>query len=422
MPLSFLARRKPAAVRLLTLWLGAGLSNAALALPFAAESLDHRIEAAASYLHAQVDEQGLMVYRRNVSTGKIAQGRYNVLRHAGSLLALAEYHQEHPPDAAQTNAIERAFGFLRHCCLAPAGKGAEGLAVWSPPELVGGRRQYAVAKLGGAGLTLAAMAQWRRLKPEAVRLVEMQELGRFIVSMQAGDGRFRSLHAHASGQHDPAWVSLYYPGEAALGLILLYEHDGDVRWLEAAIDALRALARDRENQTTPPPDHWALLATARLWRQEQRQLDAALPEGFSWQPAEGRIALAPLLLAHGQAVARVMLSDQKSPKELSCAQGGFTPDGRSTPTATRLEGLLGLLTVLPEGADRSMIQTGVEAGMAFLLDAQYVNGVFTGAFARVSSACPANDPRAHEVRIDYVQHALSAMQAYRTLRLSSNSP
>lgn len=402
--------------------MGTSLPGTVLASPFTDELMSQRMEVAAHYLHAQVDERGLMVYRRDALTGQVAQGRYNILRHAGTLLALAQYHEEHPPNAEQAQAIERAIGFLRDCCFAPAGEGAAGLAVWSPPEVVGGHRQYAVAKLGGAGLSLAAMTQWRLLNPEAVALDELQALGSFIVSMQSGDGRFRSLHAHGSGQHDPEWVSLYYPGEAALGLIMLFEHDGDVRWLEAGIDALRALARERENQATPPPDHWALLATARLMRLEPSQLDAALPEGFSWHPAEGRIALAPQLLAHGYAVAKVMLSEQKIPKDLTCAQGGFTTDGRTTPTATRLEGLLGLLSVLPESENRSTIRTAVDAGMAFLLAAQHLSGAAAGGFARFSVACTVQDSRAHEVRIDYVQHALSAMHSYRTLLRSSNAP
>ncbi|MFN3496188.1 MAG: hypothetical protein ACK40L_16945, partial [Hydrogenophaga sp.] len=171
------------------------------------------------------------------------------------------------PTPDQIVSIERSLTFLRRCCMAAADEGGETearLAVWSPPALVGGSRHYAVAKLGGAGLTLAALAQWRRVRPAAVELAEMQALARHIVSQQRADGGFQSLFAHRSGQHDPQWESLYYPGEAALGLILLHEHDQAGGWLVPAVDALRHLARQREGMLAPPPDHWALMSTARL--------------------------------------------------------------------------------------------------------------------------------------------------------------
>jgi len=376
-------------------------------------TLDHRLQLAARYLHDQIGDEGKMVYRRHALTAEADTGRYNLLRHAGSLLALAEYHQEHPPDADQQARIQRSLAFLKQCCLRPSLPGADDLALWSDPQLVGGRRSYPVAKLGGAGLALAAKAQWRRVRPDHVPLQDMQALGRFILAMQAEDGRFQSLHAMQSGEHDPQWVSLYYPGEAALGLILLFEHDGNVRWLEAAIDALRALARLRETLPDPPPDHWALLATGRLWQQDQQALDSALPEGFSWQQTAGRTALAPLLVAHALSVADFMLREQSSAQGPECTRGSFSVDGRTTPTATRLEGLLGLLPVLQGRHEQEAIARSVHAGMAFLLQAQRLDAPSVGSFSRTSPACPSDDRRAHEVRVDYVQHAMAAIQAYR---------
>lgn len=402
--------------------LGTGLALPAEAAWPGEPPLDHRLHLAARYLHDQIGAEGKMVYRRHALTAEADAGRYNLLRHAGTLLALAEYHQEHPPDAVQQDRIGRSLSFLKHCCMRPSLPAADDLALWSDPELVGGRRSYPVAKLGGAGLALAAMAQWRHVRPDHVPLQDMQALARFILSMQAEDGRFQSLHALHSGQHDPQWESLYYPGEAALGLILLFEHDGDWRWLEAAVDALRALARQRETQADPPPDHWALLATGRLWQQEPQALEAALPAGFSWQPAPGKTALAPLLMGHALSVARFMLREQSSVQGPDCTKGSFTADGRTTPTATRLEGLLGLLPVLQGRQEQEAIARSVRDGMGFLLRAQRLDPPSMGSFSRTSPACPSDDRRAHEVRVDYVQHAMAALQAYRLwLRASAGA-
>lgn len=405
---------RQAAVAGFTLHLGLAMAAEPVNLSGQSVPLNLRIEAAARYLHAQIEPDGRMTYRRDAVTGQVIAGRYNVLRHAGTLLALAEFHLEQPPDPAQAAAIHRSFDFLRRCCFAAAGEGAQGTAVWSPPDLVGGRRDHAIAKLGGAGLALSALSQWRRVAPDRVPIEEMRALGRFILSMQSQDGTFRSLHSLPPARHNPDWVSLYYPGEAALGLILLFEHDPDTAWLAAAIDALRALARGREGMSEPPPDHWALLATHRLWQQPVHAIEAALPDGFSWWPAPTHTAAAPLLLAHAESIARSLMRAQNHGNAHPCVRGAFTPDGRSTPTATRLEGLLALHGFMPEGPSKPALKASIDAGLSFLQQAQWTQGRVAGGFPRVSAACPAVDERSREVRIDDVQHALAAMLAWRS--------
>ena len=68
---------------------------------------------------------------------------------------------------------------------------------------------------------------------------------------------------------------------------------------------------------------------------------------------------------------------------------------------------------------RKRIDSAVYRGIAFLLNAQIKEGPFAGAFPRSVGRLNQNTPeakefnnRATEVRIDYVQHALSAMIQY----------
>ena len=102
--------------------------------------------------------------------------------------------------------------------------------------------------------------------------------------------------------------------------------------------------------------------------------------------------------------------------------GSFTADGRTTPTAIRLEGLLGALVFLPEKQSylRRQIIFAISEGMQFLLRSQIQSGEHTGGIPRAIQKLPKDHPqwkrsfnrRATEVRIDYVQHALSAMLEY----------
>ncbi len=85
--------------------------------------------------------------------------------------------------------------------------------------------------------------------------------------MQKNDGSFYSKYIPEKGGRDDSWTSLYYPGEAALGLLMLYEKDPSPEWLQGAADAMSYLSRIRYNKIIVEADHWALIATAKLLKQ-----------------------------------------------------------------------------------------------------------------------------------------------------------
>ena len=100
----------------------------------------------------------------------------------------------------------------------------------------------------------------------------------------------------------------------------------------------------------------------------------------------------------------------------------MTLDGRTCATATRLEGLIAALTFLRDEdhflAER--IRGSVVQGIPFLLRSQVQSGAYAGAIPRAIRLLPrghalasdAFNRRSTEVRIDYVQHAMSAMIAF----------
>jgi hypothetical protein len=165
------------------------------------------------------------------------------------------------------------------------------------------------------------------------------------------------------------------------------------------------LALTREGSSDIPADHWALLATAKLLSLENVD---ELPV-----PRE-------LLLNHAIQISEAILQDQIDDPQRPEYDGGFSDYGRTTPTATRLEGLQAALNILPPDHEmRGRIAAAVPRGISFLLRAQVGEGDFTGAFPRATSKIDPELPgaddhnrRATEVRIDYVQHALSAMIQY----------
>jgi hypothetical protein len=83
-----------------------------------------------------------------------------------------------------------------------------------------------------------------------------------------------------------------------------------------------------------------------------------------------------------------------------------------------MEGLLAALEFLPADATglRARIQAAVDLGIAFLLRAQFASGPYAGgmpeAMAGARSIMFKAAPGARDIRIDYVQHALSAWLRY----------
>jgi hypothetical protein len=88
-----------------------------------------------------------------------------------------------------------------------------------------------------------------------------------------------------------------------------------------------------------------------------------------------------------------------------------------------MEGLLAALEFLPKGELRERAEATVQRGIAFLIDAQITSGPYAGGMpgALLTAGSPRNARRASEIRIDYVQHALSAWLRYEALHPPSNA-
>ncbi|MGB2602608.1 MAG: hypothetical protein WBC78_03375 [Candidatus Sulfotelmatobacter sp.] len=355
---------------------------------------------AADYLENACGPDGKFAYKVEIGSGRESSS-YDIIRHAGAMYALAMVNRSHP-DPQTVAALTRAAKFLRENYIGPGIRPGQ-LVVWSQPlpEILEGRRSKSrerYAELGGTGLGLVALAAVRELHPKSVPLEQLQALGRFALFLQRDDGSF--VHKYrAEGGPVPNWASLYYPGEAALGFIALYEADHSHEWLVAAGKALSYLAKSRAGLSIVPADHWALIATAKL-----------LP----YCEEGGCLVSREDLVRHAVQVCESILRDQFKGSAAVGLDGAFDPNGRTAPAATRLEGLLAALEFLPKDALRDKINAAAGRGIAFLLRAQIASGPQAGG---MPGAVVARARDSSEIRIDYVQHALCAWLRYqRSLR------
>ncbi len=371
--------------------------------------LAEAIDLSAGYLVRACGKDGRFVYRINTNPHFTPKPAYNILRHAGAIYALAMYEQRRP-DKKTRDAIARAVRFLKKEAVAPMPKNKDLLGVWTRARITGKSAPMQV-KLGGVGLGLVALLGAEKAGAAKTPIDDLRKLGRCILFMQKTDGSFYSKYIPAWGGLIGEWVSLYYPGEAALGLLMLYEKDPLPQWLDGAVRAITYLARSQADKTVVEADQWTLLAMAKLLPIYDR----------CKQPVHRE-----LLLRHARKICNSILAEMTQCPPDAPQFGSFGADARICPVATRLEGLLAALTFLPaeDKELRKRIGGAVDGGISFLLRNQIRSGKYAGGFRRAAKLLHKDHPkfsksfnrRATEVRIDYVQHAMCAMMQFEQLR------
>ncbi|MDR0868221.1 MAG: hypothetical protein LBP75_07075 [Planctomycetota bacterium] len=362
-------------------------------------ALTAAIADAVDYLTRHQLPNGEFVYRRHLDARQYPY-KNNLLRHSGTVYALGMARDFYARRGVATQEIDavirRANGYLRKF-IAPAGGKKDVLAVWTPRELLdelAPRGSPVVAQLGGSALGILALLA-ETGAPE--NLATAQQLGRYLLSQQRADGSFVSKITAGSRGED-SFVSLYYPGQALLALVELYRRDGDRRWLNAAIRGSKYLSLSRELSGDYPPDHWLLIAGERLL--------PVLPPVALWTRAE--------FFRQTRKICEVILRAQLVDYALAGEYGAMRIGGQTAPTATMAEGLLAAINYLPpaDAALRARLQLAAERAVNFLLRAQIKTGAERGGVPHSATAdllrVAPERRRAGEIRIDYVQHALSA--------------
>jgi hypothetical protein len=371
--------------------------------------VEQAAKSAAAYIRRVNDASGQFIYTVNLDPQVPVVRDYSILRHEGTVYSLGMYDDLYP-DPDNVAVMKRAVMFLRQCCyVALEGDDVIGIR---EPDFIANQRSREYYKLGGAGLGLLALVSTERKSPGFVPSREFTRVAALGHVLQRWDGSFYSLYSPNDGGPSAHNKSLYYPGEMAKGWVALYELQGEQAQeeLDAAVEALMYLARTRAREGSAPADHWALLATDRLLRVAERQ-------GIEVPREE--------LVGHALQVCHAILEEARHPQPIPEMKGSLAPMGAVTATATRLEGLQAALLFLPaEHPIVPHIRAAVDVGLDFLLRAQVNEGRYAGGFPQAISRVPDDgtaatrrfNAQATDIRIDYVQHSLSAMVQYIVMR------
>lgn len=339
---------------------------------------------AASFLARSVDRKGRFVYIYD-PVNDTSLGGYNILRHAGALFAMLEYYRT-TEDRKVLEASQRALKYLVSKTETLKMNGIEMACV-----VEGGN-----VKLGGNGLASLALASYIEVTGDRTHLPLLLKMGTWMLSVQDKTGNFTVHKKRFPDGPVSDFRSLYYPGEAIFGLMRIYALDPRPEWLAGAAAAARYLINVRDKGLKDHElshDHWLLYGLAELYQTSRESL----------------------FLEHGMRIASAIIRAQNRNARFPDWNGGFSSNPRSTPAATRMEGL-GAAYAIARSAGRNaeaeIIFASLRLGAGFLLRtiispslAMYMKNP-PGALGGVRESLTG-----FQVRIDYPQHSLSAFLA-----------
>ncbi|MFO0661427.1 MAG: hypothetical protein U0165_16580 [Polyangiaceae bacterium] len=213
------------------------------------------LDLAGKYLARSIGQDGRFCYNYLALEDR-CDNDYNLLRHAGTAYSLFQIYAE-IRDPVMLAAAERSMAWLRKQTRQVDGDP-------SRVFLLEGDR----AKLGAVGLSLLAFVEREKIVADGKDRELMTKLANYLLSQQREDGYFASFFAWKAGVEAPRENSIYYPGEALLGLVRLYSIDPQPKWLTAANKAATYLVKKRWRfagiELYVPPDAWLTQALAEL--------------------------------------------------------------------------------------------------------------------------------------------------------------
>ncbi len=346
------------------------------------DDLLHAVQQGGDYLLRMLDADGKFVYIWSALQNR-GGGGYNILRHAGTTYSLLQVYQA-TGDAKYLQAAQSALVYLQRQI-----RDCPGM-----PQAACVVERYNI-KLGGNGLALVALAEYVQVTGDRSVLKTARRLAEWLLAAVQENGAFVAHQwRYPEGTHT-GFKSDYYPGEAILGLLRLYRHDPDSRWLAGAAAAARYLVEVRDGAKTLQQlahDHWLLYALADLY--------AYAPD--------------PLYLQHGMRLTRaIQQAQQLRHPEYPDWLGSYHSPPSSTPTATRSEAMLSAWRLLRQagkqeqladilrtaclGAHFQLTTRFTPASAMFLLNPAAVLGGFRSSLT------------GFDIRIDFVQHNISAL-------------
>lgn len=343
-----------------------------------------------NYFKHVVNKKGKFIYSYLPFENK-REKRYNILRHAGTIYSMLEVY-ELMPDEKLLKEAKRAFKFLIRRI---------------KPFIINGEEVKVVVerdsmKVGGNALAIVALAKYTQVTGDTQYVTLMQELASWLKENQNQNGEF-IVHKqqYSTGEHFD-FVSHYYPGEAILALVRLYQIDKNETWLDVAENAAHYLINIRDKDDTLETiahDHWLLYGLNELYRERKKQL--YLDHSFFIS----------------EAIMKTQITEETASREELI--GGYVPrsgnEPNSTPVACRSEGLSASYKLAKDFGYHELAEKmkhAIKEGVKFQLQMQLrPESVMHYANKKLVTGAVQGGLKSLGLRIDFTQHNISSFVA-----------
>lgn len=207
-------------------------------------------------------DDGTWLYLYNADTATVTPD-YNVIRHAGAVMALYQAAVAGIPGALAS--ADRGLGWAQDRIIERDG--------WAAVSYHG------ETPVGASALLLAGLVDRRDAAGDQQYDVLMQQLGRFLVAQIERSGAVLAYYGTATGKPVPDEYSKYYTGEAYWALTRLHRVFPHGGWSQVAgrVGAYLASQRDEIEGYWPPiADHWAAYGLAETTAFDDRDAERPL--------------------------------------------------------------------------------------------------------------------------------------------------
>lgn len=346
------------------------------------------------YIGRNIYENGRFRYRKHIDSEIIIEDDlYNSLRHAGVLYSMYMYEKYGLSTKYKESRLLASKYFIDRYVKKLGNKGK--YIVLSVPEEE--QLKIKIAKSGSAGMALCALSN---LYAEGeIDLAILQGLGEFLLSMQSPEGDFYAYYDFEKKKINKEAEAVYYTGEAAAGLVYLYETDMQEKWLEAAKKAVLYLAKTgKELEMNIPFDSWAALAIEKMFKNK-------------WVTDDEK----GILRAYTEQMAIPMMSNQITNRNNSY-YGAFKDNVRPCSLGSIMEGLASIYFCVENKQFRQLLFKSLSIGNLFLSKVQVKTGEQAGGLPNSANwVKPGITPNASIIRIDNVQHVVTGWLKFQNI-------
>jgi len=354
--------------------------------------LEQAVAEGVRYLVEATGPTGEMAY----TALKRGEPQYSLARHGGTLFSLADVYKDYPSPQLK-NAIDQATRYLlTHSKPFPFIQPSGHVLV-----------ERGAVKLTVMALGVLALVRVYEIDPKPEYLARLREYAHYIAESQLPNGRFYDRRNFDDGKWRKEMESMYAPGEAILALTELYGIDPNPRWLEIA-EKGAAYLMERQGSHIPleqlEHDHWLLYALNAISRHN--------PTDAYYQ--------------HAMRLTTAIDQLQRKQHAYPDWVGSYYTPPRSTPTATRVEGLLAAFEMAVRSGradDAKRIWEIAQRSIRFQLQMQYwsENAMHFPYPERILGGFRGGYDDNH-IRIDFVQHNIAAMLTMVRMYTAGHNP